>query len=156
MERGRRVSGGPTPEGYLDIYKLAVEMADRVSARRATANSFFLTVLSTLVALVGFTDADTWTLALPGLVVAGAWALMITSYRRLNRAKWSIISEMETELPAAPFSDEWKLLKGSKADDGEADRMKWRDRYMELGIIEFVVPVVFFLIFAGILICDLT
>lgn len=34
----------PLPEGYLDLYKLAVEMADRVSARRTTANTFFLTV----------------------------------------------------------------------------------------------------------------
>jgi hypothetical protein len=28
---------------YLELYKLAVEMADRISARRATANRFFLT-----------------------------------------------------------------------------------------------------------------
>ncbi|MGW0103196.1 RipA family octameric membrane protein, partial [Nocardia sp. NPDC003354] len=27
----------------LEIYKLAVEMADRTSARRASANSYFLT-----------------------------------------------------------------------------------------------------------------
>ena len=35
----------------LDIYKLAVEMADRVSSRRATANAFFLTVNTGLVAV---------------------------------------------------------------------------------------------------------
>ena len=37
----------------LELYKLAVEMADRVSARRALANSFFVTVNGALVALVG-------------------------------------------------------------------------------------------------------
>ncbi len=36
---------------YLELYKLAVEMADRVSARRATANAFFLTVNTALLAL---------------------------------------------------------------------------------------------------------
>lgn len=37
---------------YVELYKLAVEMADRVSARRATANAFFLTVNTALLAFV--------------------------------------------------------------------------------------------------------
>ncbi len=37
----------------LDIYKLYVEMADRISQRRQSANSFFLTLNSVIVALVG-------------------------------------------------------------------------------------------------------
>ena len=32
------------PDNYFELYKLAVEMADRVSARRSLANSFFLTI----------------------------------------------------------------------------------------------------------------
>jgi len=32
------------PAGYVELYKLAVEMADRISARRGVANSFFLTI----------------------------------------------------------------------------------------------------------------
>jgi hypothetical protein len=39
-------------EHYLELYKLAVEMADRVSARRATANAFFLTINTALFAFV--------------------------------------------------------------------------------------------------------
>ena len=37
----------------MDIYKLSVEMADRISARRAVANAFFLTVNTTLAAVIG-------------------------------------------------------------------------------------------------------
>jgi hypothetical protein len=35
----------------LELYKTAVEMADRTSARRAGANSFFLTLNTALAAI---------------------------------------------------------------------------------------------------------
>lgn len=40
-------------EQYFELYKLAVEMADRIAARRGVANSFFLTVSTGLAALLG-------------------------------------------------------------------------------------------------------
>ena len=43
----------PSNSTQLELYKLAVEMADRVSARRALANTFFLTVNTGLAALLG-------------------------------------------------------------------------------------------------------
>ena len=41
----------------LEVYKPAVEMADRVSARRGTTNSFFLSAQTALVTVAGFTGA---------------------------------------------------------------------------------------------------
>jgi hypothetical protein len=41
----------------LELYKTAVEMADRTSARRAGANSFFLTLNTALVAVVGIVSS---------------------------------------------------------------------------------------------------
>ncbi len=38
----------------LDQYKLYVEMADRISQRRATANTYFLSVNSAILAFVGY------------------------------------------------------------------------------------------------------
>lgn len=46
------VAAAPLPPGVLEQYQMAVEMADRVSARRATANGFFLTMQTTLLALM--------------------------------------------------------------------------------------------------------
>ena len=40
------------PSHYFELYELAVEMADRVSARRGVANSFFLTINTGIVALL--------------------------------------------------------------------------------------------------------
>lgn len=136
----------PLPEGLLDIYKMSVEMADRISARRAIASSFFLTAQSALVALVAATSHKHWALAAPGLVLSATWWLLLRSYRHLNTAKFTVIQAMEQRLPAKPFQDEWDALK--EAGDG----MRLCQRYVELGLLERVVPVLFAGIFIAILI----
>lgn len=149
-DRGRAVeteARSELPEGYLDIYRLAVEMTDRVSARRAVASSFFLTAQSALVALMAATSTEDWAFALPGLVLAITWWLVLRSYRRLSGAKFKVIHEMEKRLPAAPFKDEWDEL---KPDGGRP----WRARYFELGLLERLVPAVFGAIFLIVLLAD--
>lgn len=138
----------PLPEGYVDVYKLAVEMADRISARRAVASTFFLSVQSALVVLVGATSIEDWAFALPGLVLAITWWLLLRSYRLLNGAKFEVIQEMETQLPASPFQAEWDLL--------DPTDKAWRERYFELGLLERIVPVVFGIIFLVVLVREAT
>ncbi len=123
------------PPGFLDQYKLMVEMADRVSARRATANSFFVTVQSALVTAFGFSKNDQWPLAIVGVVVAIAWWLSLRSYRMLNAAKFAVINEMEERLTASPYQDEWAIL---KREDGPLHK-----RYAALSLVEQTVPVAF-------------
>jgi hypothetical protein len=134
------VAGDALPENYLDLYKLAVEMADRVSARRAVANSFFLAVNSGLVALVGGAGLP-WYVGVAGVVFAVAWWALLRSYRRLNAAKFQVIKRIEERLPVRIFTDEWELLRPA---DG-TPRHGWRAvaRYRELGAIERIVPWVF-------------
>lgn len=48
-----RATRQPSPV-FVELYKLTVEMADRVSARRGTANSFFFTLHAAFVAIIGF------------------------------------------------------------------------------------------------------
>jgi hypothetical protein len=123
------------PAEFFEQYKLMVEMADRVSARRATANSFFLTVQSALVAAFDFPKHDRWPLAVAGIVVAAAWWLSLRSYRMLNRAKFQVINEMETRLPAAPYKDEWAVLASAEGP--------LRKRYAALSFVEQTVPIAF-------------
>lgn len=133
------------PSGVLEQYQLAVEMADRVSARRATANGFFLTVQTTLLALMAVKGLDRDWVAAGGLVLACAWWLLLRSYRDLSRAKWAVIQAMERELPLKPFTDEWVPLKRDKV-------RWWRPRYAEQGFVERLVPLVFAVLFAVIII----
>jgi hypothetical protein len=131
-------------EGYLELYKLAVEMADRVSARRTTANSFFLAVQTALVALLGVEGIADDAVGGAGLVLAGAWWLLLRSYRRLNAAKFAVIGKMERMLPVQLFNEEWTRLKG----EDPAVKKRLRDRYAELGVVEQLVPAVFASIYA--------
>ncbi len=45
--------GGSYQDHLLEQYKLYVEMADRISERRANANSFFFTVITALISITG-------------------------------------------------------------------------------------------------------
>lgn len=119
----------------LDLYRLAVEMADRLSARRATANSFFLTLNTGLVALLGANDLR-WDVAAAGVVFAVAWWALLKSYRDLNAAKFEVILAMEADLPVAIYGREWELLSARPS------------RYRELGRVERVVPWLFAAIYA--------
>lgn len=128
----------------LELYKLAVEMADRVSARRGTANAFFLSVQTALVSLVGFgmpelAESPWWVslvMAMGGVTLSSAWWMQLRSYRHLNSAKFTVINTLEGRLPVRIFTDEWDVLKGAPAPG----RLK---RYAELGTSERVVPLVF-------------
>ncbi|PJN27798.1 hypothetical protein [Kitasatospora sp. CB02891] len=135
----------PTPSpDVLELYKLAVEMADRVSARRGTANAFFLSVQTTLVAVVGFgapwlAPSAWWTVGAvtaAGLTLSTVWWLQLRSYRDLNAAKFEVINELEDRLPVKVFTAEWNHLTQDPPPVG-------RRRYAELGISERFVPWVF-------------
>ena len=71
---------GPLPDGYLDLYKLAVEMADRISARRGLTNSFFLTINTAVVGVLG-TQSSRWYFAVAGITLSVAWWASLVSYR---------------------------------------------------------------------------
>ena len=134
-----------------ELYRLTVEMADRVSARRATANTYFLSLHTVLAGVAGLSKpivdlvtkgggrVDQFGVAficVLGVVLCAAWFLMLKSYRDLNRAKFRVIGDLETTMPIKPFTDEWKTLKGDPI-------LPWRKRYAELGLLEQAVPAVF-------------
>jgi len=135
----------PVHEKYqqhlLDQYKLYVEMADRVSTRRLTANSFFLSVNTALLAFVGYangrdTSSQLWLIGMSGIVLSVLWFLIVTSYRDLNKAKFKIIAEIERRLPLSLYDAEWNAM----------GRGSHPDRYRPLSHIERRVPWVFFIL----------
>jgi hypothetical protein len=143
----------PAGEAILELYRITVEMADRISARRATANSFFLTIHTVTVAFVSLLSsaneanrvqpvtADDFSVivtAAAGAVLSCAWWLLLRSYRDLNGAKFKVINDIERGyFPIHPFKQEWEYLRRSDPVPW------WRRRYAELGFVERVVPLVF-------------
>ena len=131
-------------QDVLELYKLAVEMADRVSARRGSANAFFLSVQTALVSVIGFGMSE-WAeppwyvsvaVAMGGVTLSLAWWLQLRSYRHLNAAKFLVINDIEEQLPVRIFTDEWAVLRGTP----EPRRTR---RYAELSSSERIVPLVF-------------
>ena len=125
----------------LDQYKLYVEMADRISSRRATANSFFLGLNSAAIAFVGYLDQKegspyVWLLAIGGIALCVLWRGLIVSYRNLNTAKWLVVHQIEKRLPISPYDAEWEAM----------GRGKNAKLYKPISHIEMGVPVVFALL----------
>ncbi len=130
---------GKCKDHVLEQYKLYVEMADRISARRATANTFFLT-LNTLVVGALATCAEKSShlsiivVCIAAIVLCYVWKRLINSYRQLNTAKYAVIGELERKLPSSPYwSAEWSAL-----GEGKDPR-----RYKQLTGVEKGVPIIF-------------
>jgi hypothetical protein len=133
------------PENYFELYKLAVEMADRVSARRSVANSFFLTINTGIVALMAGSDGLKWYVPVAGLLFCVTWWALRKSYRDLNSAKFQIILGMEERLPVRVYADEKRIYKGDSVRFQLRRKViaKWIAQYRELNRVERIVPVVF-------------
>jgi hypothetical protein len=156
----------------LELYKLAVEMADRTSARRAGANSFFLTLNVALAAFVGVVSSarkptpngdlptfDAFGLvvtALAGVVLAVTWWALLRYYRRLNRAKFVVINAIEARLIEQPYTREWAELHPDDElelphanEPSKKGLWSWmrRNSHREASAVEQVVPFVFVAIY---------
>lgn len=128
---------------FIEQYKIYVELADRISQRRAISNTFFLTFNTTLVAaLSGFYKSVPQNILvamyLAALTIAISWMLLLRSYRNLNTAKFKVIGRLEERLPARIFYEaEWN----------ELGRGKDYSKYIPLSLIETVIPVIYLLIY---------
>ncbi len=141
------VSADKYQEHLFEQYKLYVEMADRISSRRALANAFFLTANTFLLGGVGYlygqnlTFENRWFLILllvAVLTLCYSWWRLIKSYRQLNTAKFKVIGEFEKKLPSSPYwRAEWKAL-------GEG---KIPSLYMPLTRVENIVPGIFAILY---------
>lgn len=136
-------------EHSLEIYKIYLEMADRISERREKANSFFLAVNTALTALLAKDALGTGAPAALGVLVplAGGilcylWHRIIRSYRDLNSAKFKVVHAMERQLPVRPYDAEWEAV----------GRGKDPKLYLPFTHVELFVPwifMAFYLLFAG-------
>lgn len=126
----------------LEQYRAYVEGADRISARRGTANAFFLTLNTSLVSAWGLlwertAGGPALALVVPWFALVAqclAWFWILRSYRQLNTAKYVVVGALEEALPASPWwRAEWAAL-----GEGRDPR-----RYWPLSHVEQLVPALF-------------
>ncbi|MES9830479.1 MAG: hypothetical protein ABW201_19675 [Candidatus Thiodiazotropha sp.] len=128
---------------YFEQYKLFVEMTDRISSRRQSANSFFLSVNTAVIAIIGYiqlgqttgtSSAFYWLVSIAGMALCYTWFRLIRSYKDLNSGKFKVVHALEQRLPAAPYDAEWESL----------GRGKNPKLYHPFTRVEMIVPWVFF------------
>ena len=130
----------------LDLYKMYVASADKISDRRQTANTFFVSLNSTIIGLVGYLNLsqDTKTsgvymfalVAMAGMLICYMWYSLIRSYKNMNSGKFQVINAIERMLPLRPYDAEWIALEHGKNPK----------RYLEFSRVEANIPLIFFLL----------
>lgn len=125
----------------LELYKIHVEMADRVSQRRHTANQFYLTSCAAILTAGGFLNnlvdesAVGLLLAVSGIFLTFIWGRGIKTYKDLNNIKFELIQDIEKKLEYDAYTREWGLIN---------DKNK---KYRGFSSIEGWNPIVFRVIF---------
>ena len=137
-------------EHLLEQYKIYINSAEKISDRRQKSNEFFLTLNSTLVALLGYIatkmdNADMMYVLLSssiiGIAMCYLWYRTVRSYKGLNSGKFKVIHAIERRLPLALYDTEWEIL----------DRGKDKKIYWPFSHIELLVPWIFIAIYSVLL-----
>lgn len=130
-------------EHLLEQYKLYVEMMDKVTERRGQTNTFNISLLSGLLALLSLLvnkDNNLFSgdqnillllLAIFGISLCYVWQTNINSYKQLNSLKFKVINEIESHLPFPCYYREWEILSESQ-----------KNPYKRLNKVEKFVPLI--------------
>ena len=103
----------------LDQYKMFQKTSEDVVARRQSVNSFYISVNSALVALVGVVmglvemPTKIYVMAfmcVTGIILDVAWIGILDAYGTLNAAKMKVIHLIEEQLPVALYDVEWRIM----------------------------------------------
>ncbi|MCZ0931711.1 MAG: hypothetical protein OXJ52_00945 [Oligoflexia bacterium] len=127
----------------LEQYKLYVEMADRISQRRQSANNYFISVNIFLFSFFSYLqyikfNIGAFIIFSAGIIVCFVWYRLIKSYKGINSGKFKVIHEMEKNLSYQPYKIEWEKI--GKGND--------KKLYQPFTKIELYVPWVFSILYA--------
>ena len=132
----------------LEQYKLYVEMADRISQRRQSANNYFISVNLVLYFLLScstYIKSDMGVLVIPlaGVVICWAWCSLIKSYQGVNKGKLKVIHEMEKKLNYQPYQREWEIV-------GKDEEKKFYQSFTKIELyVSWIFGMIYILMFLG-------
>jgi hypothetical protein len=108
-------------EQYIHYGEVAIETANQ----RVQMNRFFGLILTSILAglfalargnLTSTNAAIVLFASGFGSLICYFWYQSLQSYRRLNKARYAILNEIESVLPVRMYLDEWRYLKREKPD----------------------------------------
>ena len=109
----------------LEQYKSYVGDLGNIGSRYTTTNGFYLSIVSALIAFIGFTRKEEsletlrgWIyIAVPifAILLCLVWHLTMKFYSGLFKVKFDVLREMEQRLPFPTYETEDRLLRERKS-----------------------------------------
>ena len=107
-------------DALLEQYKLFLQTSEDLVSRRQNVNSFYISISSAIVAIMGFLFAMDlgrmseliigFAFCIVGIILSISWSKSLACYGNLNSSKMKIISSIEKQLPLSLFDAEWAAL----------------------------------------------
>src|SRR5258705_4862066 len=104
----------------LDQYKIYIESLNQVGTQHSQTRTFYVSIVSALLVFLSFLGSKdvNLTMSIPGqyavsilgIILCFAWHVQLRSYRKIYRVKFTILREMEKQLPFPVFEREWTEL----------------------------------------------
>lgn len=131
-------------EMLIEQYKVMLSTSESLIERRQKLTTTYLTIFSALLPVIStmlsfshiYLYIGAIMISLICIILCFSWRSTIISYGKSNRAKFAILEEIESKLPAAMFCSEWLALK------------KITTRYKSFTKRETVIPILFIVVYA--------
>lgn len=134
-------------DALLEQYKLFLQTSEDLVNRRQNVNSFYISISSALVAIMGILFALDFghkakliiglIFCVIGIILSISWSKILSCYGNLNSSKMKIISSIEKQLPLSLFDAEWAAL---------SDKLN-KKKYVSFTESEQVVPRLFGMVY---------
>lgn len=102
-------------EGLINIYNVASQSANLISANRVSTNAWMSAIIPLVLVAAFSLDTLTWwariLLLLTNICFCITWAININYYKNLNSAKFKAIVEIEEKLPYKFYCREYDFFK---------------------------------------------
>ena len=147
MQEEERIS---YKSALLDQYKMFQKSSEDLVSRRQSVNSFYISVSSTMVALMGLvmgiiqSDMKIYIMLFMcaiAIILDMSWLNILDSYGTLNSAKMKVINLIEEQLPMVLYEAEWRIM---------SDKLNSR-RYVSFTESEKRIPKIFMVIHTSII-----
>lgn len=135
----------------IEQYKVMLSTSESMIERRQKLTTTYLSIFSALLPVIStmlsfssfYLYLGVAFISLICIILCFSWRNTIISYGKSNRAKFAILEEIESRLPASMFSSEWLALK------------KITTKYRSFTNRETVIPVLFVAVYTVLLLISI-
>lgn len=128
----------------IEQYKVMLSTSESLIERRQKLTTTYLSIFSALLPVISTMLSFTYfylyfgaaLISIICIILCLSWRSTIISYGKSNRAKFAILEEIESKLPATMFSSEWLALK------------KITTKYKSFTDRETIIPILFVVVYA--------